>query len=91
LGSSAGFDRSLAVGYYLSGCAFLLGGIFFGNRGPFRVAGEERMVGVSRARGIRTVSAIEQKETLNLSGVIVVVGLILLVLGAAVDPQTQLI
>ncbi len=33
----------------------------------------------------------KQSETFNLSGVLVLVGLILLVLGAAVDPQTKLI
>jgi hypothetical protein len=84
-------DRSLAVGCYLAGCTFLLGGFFFGNRGPFRVANEEGLVGIRRPRGIRPVSALEQEESFNLSGVLVLVGLILLVLGAAVDPRTQLI
>jgi hypothetical protein len=83
--------RSLSVGCYLTGCSFLLGGFFFGNRGPFRVANEEGLVGLRRPRGLRTVSALEQEETFNLSGVLVLVGLILLALGAAVDPQTQLI
>jgi hypothetical protein len=84
-------DRSLAVGCYLAGCSFLLGGFFFGNRGPFRVANEEGLVGLRRPRGVRTVSGPEHEETFNLSGVLVLVGLILLVLGAAVDPRTQLI
>ena len=84
-------DRSLAVGCYLAGCALLLGGFFFGNRGPFRVANEEGMVGLRRPRGIRPVSALEHEETFNLSGVLVVLGLVLLALGAAVDPNTQLI
>lgn len=87
----APIDRSLAVGCYLSGCAFLLGAFFFGNRGPFRIANEEGLVGLRRQRGVRTVSGLEQAETFNLSGVLVLVGLILLVLGAAVDPQTKLI
>jgi len=84
-------ERSLAVGWYLTGCAFLLGGFFVGNRGPFRIANEEGVVGLRRPRGVRPVSALEQEESFNLSGVLVAVGLILLVLGAAIDPQTQLI
>jgi hypothetical protein len=54
----------------------------------FRVAKEECVLG-RRPRGLRAVSALEQEETFNLSGVLDAVGLILLVLGAAVDPQTQ--
>ena len=87
----APIERSLAVGWYLSGCAFLLGAFFVGNRGPFRIANEEGVVGLRRPRGVRAVSALEHEETFNLSGVLVAVGLILLVLGAAIDPQTQLI
>ena len=87
----ASVDRSLAVGWYLAGCAFLLGGFFVGNRGPFRVANEENLVGLRRPRGIRPVSGLEQEETFNLSGVLVLVGLIMLALGAAVDPNTQLL
>jgi len=87
----ASVDRSLAVGCYLVGCAFLLGGFFVGNRGPFRVANEEGLVGLRRPRGVRPVSGPEQEETFNLSGVLVLVGLFMLAFGAAVDPNTQLI
>ena len=45
-------DRSVAVGLYLVGCALLLGGFFVGNRGPFRVANEEGMVGLHVPRGV---------------------------------------
>jgi hypothetical protein len=55
----------------------------------FRVAKEECVLGRRRPRGLRAVSALEQEETFNLSGVLDAVGLVLLVLGAAVDPQTQ--
>ena len=50
-------NRSLAVGFYLVGCALLLGGFFTANRGPFRVASEEGMVGLRRPRGVRVVSS----------------------------------
>ena len=39
-------NRAVSVGFYLVGCALLLGGFFVGNRGPFRVANEEGMVGL---------------------------------------------
>ena len=48
-------SRSVAVGLYLVGCALLLGGFFVGNRGPFRVANEEGLVGLRVARGVRVV------------------------------------
>ena len=56
-----------------------------------RVANEEGLVGLRRPRGVWAVSALEQEESFNPSGVLVLVGLILLALGAAVDPRTQLI
>ena len=55
----------------------------------FRIATEECVLGLRRPRGLRAVSALEQEETFKLSGVLDAVGLTLLVLGAAVDPQTQ--
>jgi hypothetical protein len=87
----ARMNRSLAVGFYLVGCALLLGGFFTGNRGPFRVANEENMVGLRRPRGVRVVSGYEQAETLNMSGLLVLSGVVLLALGAAVDSNAELI
>jgi hypothetical protein len=89
LGSSPG--RSVAVGFYLAGCALLLGGFFFGNRGPFRVANEEGLVGIRRPRGVRVVSAEENAESFQLTGLLVVAGVVLLALGAAVDSNATLI
>ena len=87
----ARMNRSLAVGFYLVGCALLLGGFFTGNRGPFRVANEEAMVGVRRPRGVRVVSGEEQADTFNMSGLLVLTGVVLLALGAAVDSNAELI
>ena len=84
-------NRALAVGFYLVGCALLLGGFFTGNRGPFRVANEEGMVGLRRRRGVRVVSGEEQAESFNMSGLLVVTGVVLLALGAAVDSNAELI
>ena len=90
-GLGARATRSLAVGFYLVGCALLLGGFFTGNRGPFRVANEEGMVGLRRPRGVRVVSGEEQAESFHLSGLLVLTGVVLLALGAAVDSNTELI
>lgn len=89
LGSS--LVRSVAVGFYLAGCALLLGGFFFGNRGPFRVADEEGLVGLRRPRGVRVVSGEENAESFHLTGLLVVAGIVLLALGAAVDSNATLI
>jgi hypothetical protein len=89
LGSSAA--RSVAVGLYLMGCALLLGGFFAGNRGPFRVANEEGLVGLRVPRGLRVASGREQADTFNLTGLLVLVGLVLLALGAAVDSNARLL
>ena len=91
LGLGARANRSLAVGFYLVGCTLLLGGFFSGNRGPFRVANEEGMVGLRRPRGLRVVSGEEQAESFNMSGLLVLTGVVLLALGAAIDSNAELI
>lgn len=89
LGASAG--RSVAVGLYLAGCALLLGGFFVGNRGPFRVANEEGMVGLRVPRGLRVASDVEQAESFNMTGLLVLAGILLLVLAAAIDSNARLL
>ncbi len=84
-------SRSVAVGLYLAGCALLLGGFFVGNRGPFRVANEEGMVGLRVPRGVRVASGDEQVESFNMTGLLVVAGIVLLALGAAVDSNARLL
>jgi hypothetical protein len=90
-GLGARVNRSLAVGFYLVGSALLLGGFFTGNRGPFRVANEEGLVGLRRPRGVRVVSGEEQAESFNMSGLLILTGVVLLALGAAVDSNAELI
>jgi hypothetical protein len=91
LGLGARVNRSLAVGFYLVGCTLLLGGFFAANRGPFRVANEEGLVGLRRPRGVRVVSGDEQAETFNMSGLLVLIGVVLIAFGAAVDSNAELI
>jgi hypothetical protein len=87
----AELDRSVAVGLYLAGCALLLGGFFVGNRGPFRVANEQGMVGLRVPRGVRVASGEEQADAFNMTGLLVVAGVILLALGAAIDSNARLL
>ena len=84
-------DRSVAVGLYLAGCALLLGGFFVGNRGPFRVANEEGLVGLRVPRGLRVASGDEQADSFHLTGLLVFAGIVLLALGAAVDSNARLL
>jgi hypothetical protein len=90
-GLGARANRSIAVGFYLVGCVLLLGAFFAGNRGPFRVANEEGIVGLRRPRGVRVASGDEQSESYNLSGLLVLTGVVLIALGAAVDSNAELI
>ena len=69
----------------------VMSGFFAGNRGPFRIANEEGMVGLRRPRGVRVVSAEEQADFFNMSGLLVLIGVMLLALGAAVDSNAELI
>ena len=89
LGSSA--NRSISVGLYLVGCFLLASGFFLGNRGPFRVANEESMVGLRRPRRLRAAPLTEQSESLNTSAIMVVIGLVLIAIAAGVDARVELV
>ncbi len=89
LGASAW--RSLAVGYYLVGCFLLVSGFFLGNRGPMRITNEESLVGLRRPRHLRAAGLSEQRDSMNGSFLMVVIGLLILVLAVAVDPRVRLI
>jgi hypothetical protein len=91
LGLGARASRSLAVGFYLTGCALLLGGFFAANRGAFRVANEEGIVGLRRPRGVRVASGEEQAETFNLTGLLAVAGILVIGLGVAIDSEAELV
>jgi hypothetical protein len=89
LGAAA--TRSVAVGLYLTGCALLLGAFFHGNRGPFRVANESGLVGLRVPRGLRPASGEEHAEAFALSGLLVLAGVVLLAIGAALDSNASLL
>jgi hypothetical protein len=98
LGLLAGFsvNRSLTLGFYLVGCFLLVVGFFVGNRGPARVKGEDTVgptvipIPGAGARRLRWATLSEQNETIGNSAVFISLGLILIVLGAAIDTRHSL-
>ena len=87
-------DRSLTLGFYLTGCILLLGGFFLGNRGPARVRSEEPtgfMFGIfGGGRRLRWATLSEQDETINSSALCVALGVVLVFAGFLVDGRHSL-
>ena len=82
----AGVARSVSLGWYIAGSILLLSGFFVGNRGAARPEGEGWFA-FSMRRNVRWADAEEQKESISLSAIVVTLGFVLLVLGAASDPR----
>jgi hypothetical protein len=92
LGASA--NRSISVGLYVTGCFVMLVGFFFGLRGPMRPAeGSFFSLTLPFLGGgpARRATNEEQRETLGMSGLYVVLGVTLLVLAVAVDSRYRLL
>jgi hypothetical protein len=70
----------------------LIFGFFVGNRGPVRVKGDPGfgMLGFFRDRQLRWATGSEQFESLGLSVVFVVLGIVLIILGIAADTRYKL-
>jgi hypothetical protein len=89
----ASLPRSIALGFYLVGCFLLLAGFFFGNRGPVRPKGDVDTGGMfmrAASRRLRWATRDEQEESINSSAVFVLLGVVLIVLGAASDNRHAL-
>lgn len=93
--AGSSLSRAISLGFYLGGCFLLLAGFFVGNRGPARVKSETAgsggwpMFGVGTRR-LRWATLNEQMETINSSAVFVTIGLVLVLLGLAVDTRHSL-
>jgi hypothetical protein len=90
LAAGAGVWRSVSVGWYLVGSVLLIGGFFVGNRGPTRPQGEGWSP-FSMKRWSRWASAEEQRESISLSALLVVLGFVLIILGVVADTRYRLI
>ncbi len=89
----ASIARSIALGFYLVGCFLLIGGFFFGNRGPVRPRTSEDTGGVFgrlATRRLRWATRQEHEETINTSAVFVSLGFVLVVLGVLSDSRHPL-
>ena len=88
LGSSV--SRSLSLGWYIVGSVLLISGFFVGNRGPARPEGEGWSA-FSMRRWVRWATPDEQRESLSLSAVLVVLGFLLIALGVVADSRHPIV
>ncbi len=88
--------RSIALGLYGVGSLFIIVGVFYGVRPPVRTTGGGGSPGIfgSLAAGggiARWADKDDIEESLGLSAVFVSIGLLLIVIGIAIDPRTRLV
>jgi hypothetical protein len=88
--AGASVGRSLSIGWYGVGSVLLLSGFFVGNRGPARPQGEGWSL-FSLKRWVRWATPEEQRESISLSALLVILGFVLIVFGAVADPRNSLI
>jgi hypothetical protein len=92
----SGPRRSISVGLYGVGSLFIVVGVFYGVRPPVRTSGGGGSPGIfgSLAAGggiARWADKEDIEESLGLSAVFVSIGLLLIVVGAAIDPRARLV
>jgi hypothetical protein len=92
----ASLDRSVALGFYGLGCFLMISGFFVGNRGPARVKSESPGPSMLPLPGfggrrLRWATLEEQNETINNSAVFIALGLVLVMIGVAVDTRHSLV
>jgi len=88
--AGASLSRALSLGWYAVGCVLLISGFFVGNRGPARPQGEGWAL-FSMRRWVRWATPDEQRESISLSALLVILGFVLIVLGAIVDTRYSVI
>lgn len=87
--AGSSLSRSLALGYYLVGSFCLIAGFFVGNRGPVRPKSDAFMP-IFGSRFMRWATPEERDETINMSAVYVLLGLVLIVFGVVADTRYSL-
>ena len=88
VGSSV--SRSLSLGWYIVGSVLLISGFFIGNRGPSRPQGQGWSP-FSLQRWSRWATPDEQRDSLSLSAVLVVLGFVLIALGVLADTRYKIV
>lgn len=85
----ASLNRSIAVAFEAFGCLLLLFGFFVGNRGPVRAKNEATpFIG---PRFLRWATPEEHISTIAESAIFVVLGLVLILIGLAIDSRYHLV
>src|SRR3954447_10692693 len=83
-------SRSLSLGWYIVGSVLLISGFFVGNRAPARPEGEGGST-FSFRRWVRGANPDEQRESISLSAVLVVLGFVLIALGVLADTRYKIV
>lgn len=85
----ASLNRSLANGFEAFGCLLLVLGFFVGNRGPVRTKGDA--VPFFGPRFLRWATPDEHRSTIAESAIFIVLGLLLVLIGLAIDKRYRLV
>ena len=86
---NASSARVVSIGFDLVGVFLLVAGFFVGNRGPVRLKGQDS-VPLFGQRRMRWASPREREETLNDSAFFISVGIVMVVIGLAIDSRYPL-
>jgi hypothetical protein len=89
--TGASLDRAVSLGLYATGSVLLLGGFLLGNRGPLRRVAAEDDAPLTVGRALRRADAEELRESVNLTAVLITLGLVLLLTGVAIDSRIELV
>ena len=87
--AGAGLDRSISLGFYAVGCFLMVSGFFVGNRGPVRTKGDPHPF--MGPRFLRWATPEEHQSTIAESAIFLVLGIILIIIGLAVDSRYRLV
>jgi hypothetical protein len=85
----ASLNRSIATGFEAFGCLLLLLGFFVGNRGPVRLKGDA--LPFFGPRFLRWATPDEHQSTIAESAILIVLGLLLVAIGLAIDNRYKLV
>ena len=87
LGTS--LNRSIAIGFEAFGCLLLVFGFFVGNRGPVR--SKDEATPLFGPRFLRWATPEEHQSTIAESAIFIVLGLLLIFIGLAIDSRYNLV
>lgn len=83
-------NRSASLGLYVAGSFLLVGGFLLGNRGPLRRDDDGSGAPTIR-RALRRATPEEVRDSVNMTVLLVLLGFVLLMVGAAVDSRYELV